>query len=113
MCLLQAEIKEDSFNPSGEGRFAGKGPDGAGREFDEVLFECKDDKGVMKFVAVPADMVWSDLLLKLRGKYGRPVAFMYESDGHPYTVINQAIPHHALCLSARGGWQPVSFVLAN
>jgi hypothetical protein len=81
----QAEAKDDTVDHA-KGRFVKKGPAGDGRAFEEVLFECKDDRGIMKFVAVPAEMTWSDLLLKLRGKYGRPVSFMYESDGHPYTV---------------------------
>lgn len=81
----QAEAKDDTVEQA-KGRFVKKGPVGDGRAFDEVLMECKDDRGILKFVAVPAEMTWSDLLLKLRGKYGRPVSFMYESDGHPYTV---------------------------
>ena len=52
----------------------------------QVLMECKDAEGVQKFVAVPANISWTDLLLKLKNKYGRSVIFMYEADGHTYTV---------------------------
>jgi hypothetical protein len=32
------------------------------RPFEEVLMECKDAKGVQKFVAVPSTMQWNELL---------------------------------------------------
>jgi hypothetical protein len=32
------------------------------RPFEEVLMECKDAKGVQKFIAVPSTMQWNELL---------------------------------------------------
>lgn len=51
--------------------------------------ECKDAEGVQKFITVPATMNWTDLLQKLKHKYGRAVTFMYEADGHSYTVNDE------------------------
>jgi len=52
----------------------------------QVLMECKDALAVQKFITVPSTMGWTDLLQKLKHKYGRAVMFMYEADGHTYTV---------------------------
>jgi Ca2+-binding EF-hand superfamily protein len=55
----------------------------------QVLMECKDAEGVQKFITVPATMNWTELLQKLKHKYGRAVTFMYEADGHSYTVNDE------------------------
>eukprot|EP00960_Hanusia_phi_P053841 762476-Hanusia_phi.AAC.2 len=57
--------------------------------FSQVLMECKDEHGQQKFVSVPASVTWPELLQKLKKKYSRPVTFMYEADGKPYTVKSE------------------------
>ena len=59
------------------------------RAFQEVLMECKDAEGVQKFIAVSSTMTWPAVLQKLKLKYGRAVTFMYEADGHTYTVKDE------------------------
>ena len=54
-----------------------------------MLLECKDEHGAQKFVSVPASVTWPELLQKLKKKYSRPVTFMYEADGNPYTVKSE------------------------
>eukprot|EP00960_Hanusia_phi_P012748 372507-Hanusia_phi.AAC.9 len=60
------------------------------RSFTEVLFECKDEKGVEKTFAIEASVSFSELLHTLKSKYGRPVTFMYESNGHQFTVKTES-----------------------
>jgi len=59
------------------------------RSFEEVMMECKDERGVQKFIAIPAGITFSDLLQRLKGKFGRPVMFQYEADGHTYSVKSE------------------------
>jgi hypothetical protein len=51
--------------------------------------ECRDASNTQKFITVPSTMQWSDLRQKLKHKYGRAVNFMYEADGHTYTVKDE------------------------
>ena len=51
--------------------------------------ECKDAEHKQKFITVPSTMNWTDLLQKLKHKYGRAVNFMYEADGHTYSVKDE------------------------
>jgi Ca2+-binding EF-hand superfamily protein len=57
--------------------------------FLQVLMECRDAENKQKFITVPSTMQWSELRDKLKHKYGRAVNFMYEADGHTYTVRDE------------------------
>ena len=67
----------------------GVSPNIISRAFEEVLIECKVAEGMQKFITVPSTMGWTDLLQKLKHKYGRAVTFMYEADGHSYCVKDE------------------------
>lgn len=54
----------------------------------QVLMECKDERGVQKFFAMPAMVGFSEVLQRLNTKYGRPVTFVFEAEGHQCTVKN-------------------------
>lgn len=59
------------------------------RDFEEVLLECKDEAGVQKFVAAPSIVSFSEILTRLKNKYGRHVTFCYEGEGGAqFTVKN-------------------------
>jgi len=51
--------------------------------------ECKDAENNQKFITVPSTINWTDLLQKLKHKYGRAVNFIYEADGHTYSVRDE------------------------
>jgi hypothetical protein len=47
----------------------------------QFILDCKDEKGVEKSLSVSANISYESLRNLLRQEYGRPVSFIYESQG--------------------------------